>query len=415
MSEIRILSANDFDAFARIFADAYPGLKIISSEERQSFKQRVLKLHEEEPAVHFHGLFREGQLLGIMGLYDFSMNFLQARVPVGGIGQVAVALPHKKEHVAKEMMLYFLRYYRQRGVPLVALYPFRPDFYRQMGFGYGTKMNQYRLKPVALPRGPSKTHTRYLTDGDRQTLADCYHRVASQTHGMMDKSEREVRRLFENPQHRLVGYEKDGKIQAYVVFTWEHGDNFITNDMHVKEFVYETREALSELLTFLHTQADQVRHVYITTQDEDFHHLLLDPRNDSGRLIPDVYHETNTQGVGLMYRVIDVRGMFDRLAERNFGGQSCTLKLKVDDRFLPENDGSTLLRFDVGRLQRLDAGPHDVEARLDIAQFSSLLAGTASFRNLHGYGLADISDDAHLETVNRLFAVDQKPVCTTSF
>jgi predicted acetyltransferase len=55
------------------------------------------------------------------------------------------------------MMLYFLRHYREQGAPLVALYPFRPDFYRQMGFGYGTKMDQHRVKPSALPRGPSKS------------------------------------------------------------------------------------------------------------------------------------------------------------------------------------------------------------------------------------------------------------------
>lgn len=54
MNEIRILSANDFDALARIFADACPGLKIVSDEERQRIKQRLLRLHEEEPAVHFH-------------------------------------------------------------------------------------------------------------------------------------------------------------------------------------------------------------------------------------------------------------------------------------------------------------------------------------------------------------------------
>jgi predicted acetyltransferase len=420
MSEIRILSSNDFDALARIFADAYPGLKIISDEDRQRFKQRILKLHEEEPAVHFHGLFRSGQLLGIMGFYDFTMNFLQARVPVGGVGQVAVALPHKKEHVAKEMMLYFLRYYRQRGVPLVALYPFRPDFYRQMGFGYGTKMNQYRLKPAALPKGPSKAHVRYLADDDRQMLADCYHRFASQTHGMMDKSEREVRRLFENPQHRLVGYEKDGQIRGYLVFTWEHGEDFITNDIHVKEFIYEAREALSELLAFLQTQADQVRHVYVTTQDEDFHHLLLDPRNDSGRLIPDVYHETNTQGVGLMYRVVDVPRIFDHLSGRDFGtpefgAQSWTLKLTIADSFLPENAGSLLLGFEHGQVRQPTVNVPNVEISLDIADFSSLLVGTVSFQSLFRYGLADISDAACVETISRIFAVDQKPVCTTGF
>ena len=57
MSEIRILSAGDFDALVQVFADAYPGLKIVSSEDRLRFKQRALKLHEEQPTAHFHGLW----------------------------------------------------------------------------------------------------------------------------------------------------------------------------------------------------------------------------------------------------------------------------------------------------------------------------------------------------------------------
>lgn len=37
-------------------------------------------------------------------------------------------------------MFFYLRHYRERGTPLTALYPFRPDFYRSMGFGFGTKV-----------------------------------------------------------------------------------------------------------------------------------------------------------------------------------------------------------------------------------------------------------------------------------
>jgi predicted acetyltransferase len=416
MSEIRILSSEDFDAVAQIFADAYPGLGIVSSEDRERFKQRALKLHEQEPATHFHGLFRGDKLLGIMCLYDLQMNFLQTQIPAAGVGQVAVALPHKKEHVAKEMMSYCLYYYRERDTPLVALYPFRPDFYRQMGFGYGPKIHQYRLKPAALPRGPSKAHVRYLVWDDRQALSDCYNRFADRTHGMMQKSERELKRLFQNPKHRLVGYQEGNQIKGYLVFTFESSaDSFIVNDIHIQEFIYETQEALSQLLTFLHTQADQIRYVFINTQDEYFHHLLLDPRNDSGRLIPDVYHETNAQGLGLMYRIIDVPAMFDRLGERNFGDQTCTLKLTVEDSLLPENAGSTLLHFDGGGVQRVDGGSHDVEVRLDIADFSSLLAGTVDFQSLYRYGLVDLSDPDYVDSINRLFAVEQKPMCITGF
>ena len=415
MSEIRVLAPDDFEPLARIFAEAYPGFKITTEEEQKQFAERALKLHEEEPTAQFHGLFRDGELQGIMCFYDFSMNFLQARIPTGGVGQLAVALLHKKEHVAREMMGYFLRHYRRRGAPLTALYPFRPDFYRKMGFGYGTKMNQYRIKPAAFPKGPSKGRVRALTEDDRDAVVACYNRFAGQTHGMMEKTEREVRRLLSAPRHRIVGCVIDGEIKAYMVFTFEEGESFILNDIQVQELIYEHAEALSELSTFLHSQADQIRHIIVNTQDEYFHCLLLDPRNNSDRLIPDVYHETNAQGVGLMYRVIDAPRIFDLLHERDFGDQTCTLRLTVLDSFLPENSGSTMLRFQEGRVQRIEEEAYDVEIRLDVAEFSSLLVGCVDFFSLVRYGLADISDPGYLEAVNRIFAVERKPVCTTSF
>jgi len=284
-----------------------------------------------------------------------------------------------------------------------------------MGFGYGTKINQYRIKPSALPKGPSKSHVRYLTEEDRQALVDCYQRFADRTHGMMDKSEREVTRLFSAPRHRIVGYEQDGEIQGYMVFVFQEGESFIVNDIEIKELIYENVEALTEFLTFLHSQTDQIRLVIVNTQDEYFHFLPVDPRDGSQRLIPDVYHETNTQGVGLMYRVTDVPRIFDLLREHDFGGQSCTVELAIVDTFLPENNGSTLLCFESGHVRRLDAGEHDVRVRLDIAEFSSLLAGTVDFFSLLRYGLAEISDPAYVDTLNRVFAVARKPMCTTSF
>jgi predicted acetyltransferase len=130
VSEIRLLSAEDFDALAHIWSRAYPGAKIVSQEDRESFRERALRLHEEDPTSNFYGLFRDGRLLGVMCFHDFDMKFLGARVPAGGVGQVAVDLLHKKEHVAKEMMVFYLRHYRDQGTPLAVLHPFRPDLCR---------------------------------------------------------------------------------------------------------------------------------------------------------------------------------------------------------------------------------------------------------------------------------------------
>lgn len=415
MSEIQRLSPEHVDAFVDIVSNAYPGLKIVSAEDKARSRQRLLQLHEEEPTVALYGLFREGQLLGGMRFHDFTMNFLDTQVPAGGVGLVAVDLLHKREHVAREMMAYFLRHYRGRGAPIAVLYPFRPDFYRKMGFGYGTKMNQYRVKPAALPRGPSKAHVRYLGPDDWPALLACYTRLARRTHGMIERTEYENTRLVGDPQRRVVGYEKDGQVMGYLVFAFEHGENFIVNDIHVREFIFESREALSELLTFLRAQSDQIRSIIFETQDEFFHHLLLDPRNVSASLIPSVYHESNLQGVGIMYRVTDTPRILRLLRGRDFGGQTCRLRLTVHDSFLPENAGSTLLCFEDGHLHVADGGDHDVEVCMDVAEFSSLLVGAVNFRSLYGYGLADVSDPGYVPIVDKIFAVQDKPICMTWF
>ncbi len=417
MTEIRRLTETDFDDYIAIVAGAYPAWGLTTEEARQRVKERLLRSHNEDPTSNYYGLFREGRLLGGMRLLDFRMNMLGCPIDAAGLGLVAVDLLHKKEKVARDMVLWFLRQCRERGATIASLYPFRPDFYKQMGFGYGPATHRYRVRPDALPRGPSKTRVRSLTADDKQPLADCYHRVQRQTHGLNEKMDWELEALFKKEETRVVGCMDEEEVRAYVVFSFKRvsEDNFIKHEMHVRELVYETREALSELLTFLHTQADQVSRIVFTTQDEHFHHLLSDPLDGSDVIMTPLAHQVGTLGLGIMYRVTDVGGLFRALGARDFGGQTCRLKLTVRDSFLPENDGSVVVDFREGRARVVDGGGVDVEVGLDIAEFSSLVMGVVPFKALYGYGLASLTDAAWLETVNRIFAVETKPMCLTDF
>jgi predicted acetyltransferase len=416
-SQIRRLTEADFDEFIPIVANAYPGLKIVSAEDRQKFRDRLV-VQDKDPTMAFYGLYRDGRLLGGMKFFDFTMNLFSAKTLVGGVGLVAVDLLHKKKAVAKEMIAYFLEHYRQKGATMTSLYPFRPDFYRQMGFGYGTKMNQYRVKPADLPRGRSRDHVSFLTAADKEEVMACYNRYLDRTHGMMSKPELSFSYLFDNLANRVLGYRQDGRLLGYLVFDFKADTpgNFLQQDVLVHELIYESRDALAEMLAFLYTQFDQVDRVIFNTQDENFHFLLRDPRNGSGGILPHVYHESNTQGVGLMYRVIDMAGVFRLLADHNFGGQSCRLQITVADSFYPANEGGIVVAFEEGRPHLLPAGS-DSEAtiQLDIAEFSALLMGAVPFRSLYEYGLAQLSDPAYLHTINQLFHVEQKPICLTRF
>ncbi|WP_139491267.1 GNAT family N-acetyltransferase [Brevibacillus dissolubilis] len=443
MSKITLMNEQDVLMYSSIVANAYPGMQYTTPEGRAKLQTRMLRIHHEDDISGYYKLSRDGQMLGGMRLLDFTVNVFGTMVKAGGLGTVAVDLLHKKEKVAYELVSGFLHHYKEKGACLALLYPFRHDFYKQMGFGYGTKSNHYSIRPSDLPDG-EKTHLTYLTPEQIGELRDCYDRVAQRTHGMIAKSDFDLSATAENPEHIYVGYRPDGKLRGYLIMAFRSGSpvNPFTNHLHVKEMIYETSQALRALLAFLRSQADQVQRIIYQTQDESFHHLLKNPRNDTEDMYQFVTVESNVQGVGLMYRVIDTKKLFGELSGHRFGGNGLgcgqsfnnsqplgdtpamtspaesTLKLKltIRDSFLPENDGSTIVHFTDGYARVVtDTGEYDVEIGMDIAEFSSMIMGVVPFRQLVRYGMATISDERYVEWVNRLFAAEEKPWCNTPF
>jgi predicted acetyltransferase len=400
-----------------------------SPAERQHMRERWIA-QKADSSVHQYGAFRDGVLVGGMQLYDFTMTMGEIQVPVGGVGMVAVDLLHKKEHVARDLIAFFLDYYRARGAPLALLYPFRPDFYKQMGFGYGTRMNEYRVHPEALPDGGSKEHLVVLDTDDSDQLLDYYNTYQSRTHGMLRRSTFEIARKFANPLTHIVGYRRDGRLHGYLQYRFRSisDRNILLNNLEVIECLYDSPEVLSEMLTFLRSQADQIRTVVLWTQEDDFHYLLLDPRDGSDYLMPHIYHESNTQGVGLMYRVLDTVTLLRLLDQsRNaFADDTCCLYIEVADSFLPENSGLVVAQFDHGHIQSVesatagaismpDSAGKQISISLDIADFSSLVLGVVGFETLYHYGLVHISDTREVDLVHRLFQTPARPRCVTAF
>jgi predicted acetyltransferase len=189
----------------------------------------------------------------------------------------------------------------------------------------------------------------------------------------------------------------------------------LDNDLVIQEWVYETPETFLALSTFLHSQADQFGRLLYNTFDDTLHFILPDPRNRSGNLIAPVAHESNTQGVGLMYRVIDVPRFFDVLADHNFSGQTCRLQITIHDSFLPENEGTTVVWFADGKPYLSTHPEYDIAIELNIGEFSSLVTGAITFEQLYNYGLAEISERTAVPTITRLFRTTQKPICLSRF
>ncbi len=416
MNVIRPLTKKDMYPFAVIGAGAYAGMKITGDEDIRKLSERLWKTEQADPGINLYGLFREGRLVGGMRLLDFSMKMLSTYVPVGGVGFIAVDLVHKKEHICKDLVEFYIDHYAKKKAPMLVLYPFRPDFYRKMGFGYGTKVNEYRIKPGDLPASGERKRVSFVGPKDFKGLNDCYHRVVDKTHGMIKRTKTYMNYLA-RPGVKFAAFRKGKRIEGFMVFGLTPTDekNWLVTEMRTLEFIYETREAMMGLLAFVNSQADQVKALVLRLQDDDFHFIPRDPRNDSGRLINPVAHETNTSGVGIMYRVIDTPGLFRALKKHDFNGQNCKLKVTVRDSFYPRHDGSYIIHFIDGRPQVKTGDDHEVEIKLDVAEYSSMVMGIVPFSKLHDYGLAEISNATYIETVTRIFTPLQKPYCVTQF
>ena len=418
MSEIRVIQGHELVKMMRIVREAYPELGITGEDSLRAWTDRF-KTMERDKTWTPYGVFRDGHMVGVYRNYDFILNVRGNHLSAGGLGMVAVELTHKKERVAKDIVEAFLAHYYDRGDAVTTLWPFRIDFYHSMGFGLGSRRYQYRIDPASLPRGQGKQHVRYLTEDDIPAINDCYNRVFETQNGMIKHNEARWKNRFEFIEKlRYVGFEIDQRLDGYLIYSFKNAEkptSFMDSELVVSEFFYHSPQALSELLAFLHSQLDQVSRIVLEISEDEFYFLMSNPTFSTGSRMAPNFHESHMAGLGIMYRVMDLKRLFDALTKPSFGDDRLSVKINLRDTFLPRNNGARVVRFEGGIGKVDDNTLPDVVISLDVAEFSSMLMAAVGFKKLHTYGLAQISDPAFVDRIDRLFAYSQKPLCVTGF
>ncbi|MCP4705251.1 MAG: GNAT family N-acetyltransferase [candidate division Zixibacteria bacterium] len=419
MGQIKILPNKDFVHYAKTMINAFPGFPGYESPDKPSIDKlsKILKkMDKDDSTLNYFGYYENKIFLGGIRFFDFTMNLFGNSVINGGGSLLGVDLMHKKERIAKQLMEFFLDYYLKKKATIISLYPFRPDFYHKMGFGYGAKRNDYIIKPLELPDKGDKSKVRFYEKKDWAKLKACYNRYAKKRHGMYQKVTAE-RRRYDADSVRIALYEQKGKVLGYVAFTFKTSpdESFLKIQIKVSEFIYETREAFLGLISFLRSQGDQAKYIIMPSPDDNLHFLPFDPRNHTDRLLSVLAHETNIQGVGVMYRIIDTPGFFKILKNHNFNNQTCRMKISINDSFLKSNNKSFIVSFDNGKAKVNKTDNAEVEIKLNVAEFSSMVLGVVDFKTLYNYGLAEISNTKYIEIVNSTFLTESKPITTTDF
>lgn len=400
--------------FAQIYRNSYP-----ASEETPETLMAEFEESLSDDCRTLWGAWEGGRLLGGAISLDLSLNYVGKIIPVGGIGDLAVDPISRRRGVAGKIMSIFLEQCREKGQSLALLYPFRHDFYSQMGFGYGARRDLYRFRLDALrtaSRNPGEI--RYVQERDASQLLGCYNRVAQLRHGFCLRREDDFRGLIKEyvPKGRMVGYWERDELKGYLAyrFSQSHGENHLLNDMVVKEWIWEDPGALSGLAGFLRNQKDQVARALFSTDMRGFHHLLEDPRDGTGNLFWPVSHQVSSSGLGLMYRLVDLRAFLEATSHRHWGEEDLDMELELADSFWPPTRGSFSLSIRQGKMS-LSEGPAQGAARVSTStgHFSSLLMGSATMGELYCLGRVGVKPEI-VPLLEKALSIPS-PQCQTGF
>jgi predicted acetyltransferase len=399
--DVRKATAEDLRPLAELWAYAFPGERTVADRMRQ------LELGYPYGGLDVSWLAESnGRLTGAFRAYRLVQYLSGTPMPMLGLAAVATAPTDRRRGVARALCRHAIRIGRERGDLVSVLYPFRPSFYRALGWGFAGILHAHRFAPGALPDYDEAAHVRPAGADDRAAIAACYARVAADSNGLIERNVPIWSYHFERPGTYAVVYD-DGAIRGYALARFARGATPEGGSLRVDELVAESDEAYRGLLGWIAAQRDQVRLVlYDARPDEELDLRLDDPRPPGYRPARNLWYPTAQRLRGPMIRILDVGGA---LAARTQWGETpglaLTIEIEIDDAEVPENRGPWTVAIEDGgaRVHRSRGAGADARLETDAATFAEIYAGALLPSAAARLGRARI--DGAAEALDRAVAV----------
>ncbi len=281
----------------------------------------------------------DGEIVAYLVLYPLHAYVRGEKLPVTGVGSVAVSPEHRRRGVGDALIRAALRDMRQRGDALSMLYSFRGDFYRRFGWGLVETPAMLSVPPALLPASDEARRVRRLRMPDRPLVQELYERhVRERGHfAIARRPEWWERRLWGYEGEWIVYERRRGQIEGYLHLQIDSGDGPWKLVLTVNEFVAHTPDAHRGLTGYLHGLRDQaVEMIMSTPADAPWTAQFADAANLRGDMKLGVVRSTGHAGYGAMLRLVDVKAALESLPVTSLARGE--LMLDVRDGVLPQNE-----------------------------------------------------------------------------
>ena len=325
-----------------------------------------------------------------------------------GLASVATPPEYRRRGYVRELLAHSLAEYRDHGVRVSVLWPFRYRFYRRYGWDTANRIVTHECDPAVLSfatdalEAPAGGGAPDSDPGPFHRLEADEYAVLKEAYGAhLERYSLALERDAEWWRHRVFGgsdrdpfvyaYVRDGQVKGYLVYTIDGGDE---RTMAVSELVAVDHEGRLAMLSFCHRHGSQVERVRLRVPDAT-------PIREIAR-DPDEIDTTVSEGP--MVRIVDVA---ETLSALSYPDRDATVRLAVEDPLADWNEGTFTLEASNGtaactRLGEASADG-DADVSLDVAALSQLAVGARSATDLERTGRLEVRDSTVVETLATLF------------
>jgi predicted acetyltransferase len=334
-----------------------------------------------------------GRLVAACQVHPLRQWVAGERIPMAGVGTVAISPTHRKRRLGAELVTAALREARQRGDLASALYPFRVSFYQKLGYGSAGEALQYLVPPETLPDSPERMRMETLGgEAERAEALQLYAGWASAENGQLDRPERVWAGLCTEADRALFGYRgASGELEGYALVRYRTDLPLEERYLEVEELIWTSPAARHGLYGWLSSLGDQWQQILMRSLPS--HRLgdwLREPRLPRGAAPGwGLWAGAASLMMGPMFRLLDVEKAWSRRRVRT--AHPLSVAFEVHDGQIAENDGAWLLQMeDEGvRAERNASGAADIALKLDISTLSRLYIGSLSATAAVNAGLAE--------------------------
>ena len=344
---------------------------------------------------------RNGKIAGHASLYPLEVWLGGRRVPVGGIGSIAVAPEARRQGVAGALLDALHAEIAARGGAFALLYPFQQRFYGRHGYAAVSPLLRLTvaIDAIGLPPAVGQTDDGFTTvrvEGSRVHEARAlYEAVGERTSGRVVRSESRWMKLFAREHRHWMGVvSRAGRLEGFLSFSYDDRSDRREQVLVVYELTAGDMAATRALLGACANQRDQIADVVLTIPYGD--PLVLAFVDAPGsRVDPDDADVLGTLATGPMVRIVD---LVRALTARGYADDG-ELTFSFSDGTSPRP-----VRLSV-RDNIVLAAPADTKPNIELASptLASMLA--AGLRPIEAAELGLVrADDAALRLAERMFA-----------